>query len=165
MVKNLPAVKETQVRSLGWDNPLKKGLATHSSILAWKVLWTEKPGRLQSLGSQRAGHSWATKTSTDLLVQRRMVIPRVCVHVQFHLTLRPCGLWHSKRLCPWGSPGKSTGVGCRLLLQRIFLDQGWNTHLLQWQAHSLPLGTGKSLWYWDQIEVPRPLILQDPHRM
>ena len=59
MVKNLPAMQETQVQSLGWDNPLKKGLATHSSILAWKVLWTEKPGRLQSLGSQRVGHDWS----------------------------------------------------------------------------------------------------------
>ena len=56
MVKNLPAMQETQVQSLGQEDPLQKGLATHSSILAWKVPWTEKPGRLQSMGSQRVGH-------------------------------------------------------------------------------------------------------------
>ena len=58
-VKNLPAVKETweaQVRSLGWEEPLKKEMATHSNILAWEIPGTEEPGRLQSMGSQRVGH-------------------------------------------------------------------------------------------------------------
>ena len=56
MVTNLPAIQETWVRSLGWEDPLEKEMATHSSILAWKIPWTEKPGRLQSMGSQRVGH-------------------------------------------------------------------------------------------------------------
>ena len=56
MVKNLPAIWKTQVRSLGQEDPLEKGTATHSSILAWRILWTEEPGRLQSMGSQRVGH-------------------------------------------------------------------------------------------------------------
>ena len=60
MVKNLPAVQETQVQSLGWEDPLEKGMATHSSIFAWRNSWTEEPGRLQSMGSQRAGHNWST---------------------------------------------------------------------------------------------------------
>ena len=51
IVKNLPAVQETRVRSLGWEDPLEKGMATHSSILAWEILWTEEPGGLQSMGS------------------------------------------------------------------------------------------------------------------
>ena len=55
-VKNLPAVQETWVRSLGWEDPLEKEMATHSSILAWKIPWTEEPGGLQSMGSQRVGH-------------------------------------------------------------------------------------------------------------
>ena len=55
-VKNLPAMQETQVRSLGWEDLLEKGVATHSSILAWKISWTEEPGGLQSMGSQRVGH-------------------------------------------------------------------------------------------------------------
>ena len=54
MVKNLPAMLETWDQSLSWEDPLKQGMATHSSILAWKIPWTEEPGGLQSLGSQRA---------------------------------------------------------------------------------------------------------------
>ena len=53
MVKNLPAMQETQVRSLGQEDPLEKEMATHSSILAWKILWAEGPGRPQSKGLQR----------------------------------------------------------------------------------------------------------------
>ena len=53
MVKALPAMLETQVRSLGWEDPLEKGKATHSSILAWRITWTEEPGGLQSMGLQR----------------------------------------------------------------------------------------------------------------
>ena len=56
MVKNLPAMQETQVRSLGWKDPLEKGMASHSSILAWRIPWTEEPGGLQSMTSQRVGH-------------------------------------------------------------------------------------------------------------
>ena len=52
MVKQLPAMRETWVRSLGWEDPLEKEMATHSSILAWKIPWMEEPGRLQSMGSQ-----------------------------------------------------------------------------------------------------------------
>ena len=56
MVKNLPAMQETWVQSLGWEDPLEEGMATHSSILDWRIPWTEEPGRLQSMGSQRVGH-------------------------------------------------------------------------------------------------------------
>ena len=56
MVKNPPAVQETQVRPLGWEDPLEKGMATHSSILALRIPWTEEPGGLQSMGSQRVRH-------------------------------------------------------------------------------------------------------------
>ena len=59
-VKCLPAMQETWVRSLGQEDPLEKEMATHSSTLAWKIPWTEKPGRLQSMGSQRVGHNWVT---------------------------------------------------------------------------------------------------------
>ena len=56
-VKHLPAMRETRVRSLGQEEPLEKEMATHSSILAWRIPWTEEPGRLQSTGSQRIGHN------------------------------------------------------------------------------------------------------------
>ena len=55
MVKNLPAMRETWVLSLGREDLLEKEIATHSSLLAWKIPWTEEPGRLQSIGSQRVG--------------------------------------------------------------------------------------------------------------
>ena len=56
MVKNLPATQKTWVRSLSWEDPLEKQIATHSNILAWKIPWTEEPGRLQSMGLQRVRH-------------------------------------------------------------------------------------------------------------
>ena len=55
-VKNPSAMQETRVRSLGWEEPLEEGMATHSSILAWRIPWTEEPGGLQSMGSHRVGH-------------------------------------------------------------------------------------------------------------
>ena len=64
MVKNLPAMQETRVRSLGRRDHLEKGKATHSSILAWRIPWTEESGGLQSMGSQRVRDSWATNTYT-----------------------------------------------------------------------------------------------------
>ena len=59
-VKNLPEVQENQVWSLGWEDPLEKGMATHSSILSWRIPWTEEPGGLRSMQSQRVRHDWAT---------------------------------------------------------------------------------------------------------
>ena len=60
MVKHLPTMWETWVRSLGWEDLLEKEMATHSSTLAWKILWKEEPGRLPSMGSQRVGHDSVT---------------------------------------------------------------------------------------------------------
>ena len=62
LVKNPLDMQETQVRSLGREDPLEKGMATHSSILAWEIPWTEEPGGLQSMGSQRIRHDLATKS-------------------------------------------------------------------------------------------------------
>ena len=60
MVKRLPTLRETRIGSLGQEDPLEKKMATHSSTLVWKTPWTEEPGRLQSMGSQRVGHDWVT---------------------------------------------------------------------------------------------------------
>ena len=75
-VKNLPIVRESQVRSLGWEDPLEKEMATHSHILAWKIPWVEEFGRLQSMGSQRVGHDWMTSLSL-------WNCPASCVITQF----------------------------------------------------------------------------------
>ena len=64
--KESPPMQETRVQSLGLEDPLEKEMATHSSILAWEVPWTEEPGRLQSMGLQRVGHNLAIKQQTSL---------------------------------------------------------------------------------------------------
>ena len=71
-VKCLPAMRETQVRSLGWKDRLEKEMATHSSTLAWKIPWTEEPGRLQSMGSQRVGHDWAPFEEHERVLEEMM---------------------------------------------------------------------------------------------
>ena len=62
--KNPPVMQKTWVWSLGWEDPLEKGMATYSSILAWRIPWIEEPGELQSMGSQRVRHDWVTNTFT-----------------------------------------------------------------------------------------------------
>ena len=61
VVKNSPATQETRVQFLTWEDPLEKGMATHSSILAWEIPWTEEPGGLYLMGSQSVGHNLVTK--------------------------------------------------------------------------------------------------------
>ena len=63
MVKHLPTMWETRAGSLGWEDPLEKEMATHSSTLAWNIPWTKEPGRLQSMGLQRVRHDWAASLS------------------------------------------------------------------------------------------------------
>ena len=67
MVKNPPTVQETWVQSLGWDDPLEKRMATHSSMLAWRIPWTEEPGRLQSVGPQRVRHDISNNTHVPFM--------------------------------------------------------------------------------------------------
>ena len=82
MVKCLLAVRETQVQSLGWEDPLEKEMAIHSSTLAWKIPWMEEPGRLQSMWLQRVGHDWSASLSLS---------------VQFSLSVVSDSLWHQLR--------------------------------------------------------------------
>ena len=80
MVKNLPAMRETQVQSLGQKEPLEKEMATHSSILAWRIPWTEEPGELQSMGSQRVRHDWAANTP----LRKQELCPQMAFGLQLH---------------------------------------------------------------------------------
>ena len=68
-VENLPAMQETQVRFLGWEDPLKEEMATNSSILAWRIPWREEPGSLQSMGSTRVGYDLATQPTNQLTME------------------------------------------------------------------------------------------------
>ena len=110
MVKNLPTMWETQVQSLGREDPLEKEMATRSSILAWRIPWTEEPGRLQSMESQRVWHDWVTNTFT-WLIYSVVLIPTVqpsdsVIHVDIHthipyrilfsiMVLMGCFIWFS----------------------------------------------------------------------
>ena len=95
-VKHLSAMQETRVRSLGREDPLEKEMTTHSSTLAWKIPWTEEPGRLQSMGSQRVRHDWAMSLSlsyTQYISQ--LLYPSICWWI---LRLLPC-LSYCKSYC------------------------------------------------------------------
>ena len=83
-VKSLPAMRETRVRSLGQEDPLEKEMATHSSIIAWKIPRTEDPGGLQSMGLQRVGHDWATSLSLlSLSMFSRLFQVIACISISF----------------------------------------------------------------------------------
>ena len=73
-VKSLPAVLETQVQSLGQEEPLEKEMATHSSILAWIIPWTEEPGELQSMGMQRVRNDWVTKQQILIYSENKRLV-------------------------------------------------------------------------------------------
>ena len=73
-VKNPPAMLETWVQSVGWEGPLEEGMATNSSILAWRIPWTEEPGGLQSMGSQRVRHNQETKHSNTFSIHFHICI-------------------------------------------------------------------------------------------
>ena len=71
-LKRVPPMRETQVQSLGREDPLEKEMVIHSSTIAWKIPWTKEPGRLQSMGSQRVGYDWATSLLHFHALEREM---------------------------------------------------------------------------------------------
>ena len=99
MVKNLPAMQETQVQSLGQEDPLEKGMATHSSILAWRIPWTEEPGGLQSTGLQRVRHDWATNTTTTAWSPAHTIIPFKFLRNQHTVSHSTYTTLHSHQPC------------------------------------------------------------------
>ena len=104
-VKCLPTMPETWVRSLGWEDLLEKEMATHSSILAWKIPWMEERGRLQSMGSQIVGHDWATSLTHKRLYTFWLISLSVIPSIQFSCSvvfdsLRPQWLQHARPSCP-----------------------------------------------------------------
>ena len=144
MVKYLPAMWETHFRSLTGDDPLEKGMATHCSILAWSIPWTEEPGELQSMGSQRVGHYWATNPQSLL---RELQVP---VSGEASLSeapgpsavLIPTAHQPSVFVKPWVCPGcRAKGCG--------FLPRRWQW-LLTPDLHELIV---QEIWW---VEVADP---------
>ena len=81
MLKHLSTMRETRVRALGWEDPLEKEISIHSSSISWKIPWTEKPGRLQSMGSQRVGHD-RDFTFSSKYIELILKLPPVTIHYQ-----------------------------------------------------------------------------------
>ena len=99
IVKNLPAVQETWVWSLGWEDTLEEGMATQSSILAWRSSWTEEPGGLQCMASQGIGHDWVTNTFTHTYIHIHIY---VCIYIYGEREKQSTiGLprWYRGRIC------------------------------------------------------------------
>ena len=94
MAKRLPTTRETRVQSLGWED-LEKEMATHSSILAWKIPWTEEPGRLQYMGSQRVGHDGATSLSVRSTLD---IYQQICTGEELY-KCNDCGKAFWKKIC------------------------------------------------------------------
>ena len=80
--RGLPPMRETRVRSLGWEDPLKKEMVTHSSMLVWRIPWTEKPGRLQSTGSQRVRLDFTFTFTTFKIIESEHISSPMCISAQ-----------------------------------------------------------------------------------
>ena len=106
MVKHLPIMWETRVWSLGQEDPLEREMATHSSTLAWKILWVEEPGRLQFMGSQRVGHDWVTSLSLSVFPSIRVFSSEsaLCIrwpkYWSFSFSISMI-LWGTQTFSPW----------------------------------------------------------------
>ena len=118
-VKHLSTMRETWVRSLGWEDHLEKEMAIHSSTIAWKIPWTEKPGRLQSMGSQRVRHDWATELNWG-----GSCCIKGCTSMLSHF-LQPMDCSPPDASVHGNSPGKNTTVGCHSLLQGFSQRRNW----------------------------------------
>ena len=111
-------MRETWVRSLGQEDPLEKEMATHSSILAWRIPWTEEPGGLQPMGSQRVGHDWATSLTYLefnkylLIITALIFLPSVLFFSTFILKVQRRQWQHTPVLLPGNSHGRRSQVGC-----------------------------------------------------
>ena len=125
MVKSLPATWETWVWSLGWEDPLEKGMATHSSICAWRILWTEESGGLQSMGSQRVGWNWATNTFTFPFLGVNLKFS--CLEFQIALHQKHCvPRWRSTLFSFWSfGPARDHIHGVHYFLTLSQAPQMW----------------------------------------
>ena len=106
---HLPAMQETGIRPLAQEDPLEKGMATHSNILAWRIPWTEEPGELQSMGLQRAGHDWVVSTFITSLLHSPFVYVTSSWLIYFiygslYLLIHSLQFWLSPQSLPLWQP-------------------------------------------------------------
>ena len=117
-LKCLPTMRETWIRSLGWEDPLEKEMATHSNILAWRIPWIEKPGGLHSMGSQRVGHDWATSLSH---IYKKQDCKLICITSFYILYIRNMLLELSGEITPdrmgWSQSKNNTQLWMWLVIE------------------------------------------------
>ena len=126
MVKRLPTMRDTRVQSLGQEDLLQKEMATHSSILAWKIPWMEEPGRLQSVGSQGVRHDWATKHSIAHILWKYSEFTVLC-----------CFLMLSKDMGSISEWGRSLAEGNGNSLQYSCLENSMGRGVSQAIVHGI----------------------------
>ena len=112
MVKSLPAMWETQVWSLAWEDALEKEMATHSSVLAWRILWPEEPGGLWSIGSQRVRHDWATNTLSGLRNSHLVVTKSLTAVTSLFIDMSGDILFHRTHIVQFSSIAQSCPTLC-----------------------------------------------------
>ena len=146
MVKNLSAMQEAKVRSLGREDPLEKEIATHSSILAWRIPWTEKPSGLQSMGSQRVGHDWVTSLELNYLDFRGLLSNGSDLVAKSCLTLVTPQTVVCQTPLSMGFPRQEYWIPLPFFfIQRIFLTQG-STHISCLAGRFFSIESPESFW-------------------
>ena len=144
IVKTLPAMWETQVRSLGWEDLLEKEMSTHSSILAWGIPWTEEPGGLEPMGSPRVGHNWVTSILMSWAERVSLGLLSKSSALDFWMGL---DLRHRKPSFVWTLCFMYTcSISCLLCVL-------WTLKLLSWcTLRSNPyFGPWGTLWYLSRV--------------
>ena len=137
-VKHLSTMRETWVRALGWEDPLEKEMAIHPSTIAWKIPWTEEPGRLQSMGSQRVRHNWATSLSLSVWTSRRSnqsILNEISPECSLEGLMLKLKLQYFDHLMRRSDSFVKTLIWERLKARGEGDDRGWNgwmTPLTQW---------------------------------
>ena len=138
LVKNPPAMRETWVQSLGWEDPLEKGKATHSSILAWRIPWTEEPGALQSLGLQGVGHDWECFTSP---CAGGSVVKNLPTMQETQVQSLSCkdplekGMATHSSILAWRIPWTEEPGGLQFMgSQRVQKDINWDIRNINWEG-------------------------------
>ena len=187
VVKNLPTIQEMKVPSLDQEDLLEEGVITHSGILAWRIPWTQEPGRLQSVGLQRVGAepasthagfqdietascsvlSTVTENTTCQLgcwLWSRALSLALWNHLasENHLVVSDCLQCHGL-YSPWNSPGQNTGVGSLSVLQGIVPTQGLNTGLpnCRWTLYQLSHQENLRI-FWSGEPIPSAVDLSNP---
>ena len=158
MVKRLSTMWETWVQALGWEDPLEKEMAIHSSTIAWKIPWTEEPGRLQSTGLQRVGHDWVTSLSLTLPTKVHLVKAMV-----FPWVLYGCESWTIKKaecqridafeLCCWRRLLRVPWTARRSnqsILKEISPSVHWKDWCWNWNSNIL------ATWWGELTHLKRP---------